>query len=173
MSDSRRRNGFLIPLAEALDLTAEQLWAELGEMNEAVEGEDWTDLNEAIAQPDDRGPNQRLANIGEGRYGVNLLTRWEPSVFVGAYLHDRDHGQALLAPDEGGDFALIVDIRARANERVAFANHPCFQALRRRLRRDAGDWDFADHHAQAGPQFVPSAAPSLSFARRHRRHPHA
>ena len=140
----------LTPLAESLDLTAEQLWDELGEMHRAVELEDWKALNEAIARPDDDGPNQRLANVREGRYGVNLLTRWEPSIFVGAYLHDRDHRQSVLAPDTGGDFALIVDIRAKAKERKAFADHPCFRALRRRLQGDAGDWDFADHHAQPG-----------------------
>ena len=138
----------LSPLAENLDLTSEQLWDELGGLHRAVELEDWGPLNEAIAQADDNGPNQRRANVGEGRYGVNLLTRWEPSVFVGAYLHGREHKQSLLAPDTGGDFALIVDIKAKAQERAAFANHPCFQALRERLKSDAGGWDFADHHAQ-------------------------
>ena len=140
----------LTPLAESLDLTSDQLWEELGALHRAVEVEDWRHLNDAIAHPDDDGPRQRRADIGEGRYGVNLLTRWEPSVFVGTYLHDRDHGQSLLAPDDGGDFALILDVgaKAKAKERVAFANHPCFQALRERLKGDAGSWDFADHHAE-------------------------
>ena len=79
---------------------------------------------------------------------MNLLSRWEPSVFVGAYLHDHNHKQTLVAPDDGGDFALIVDIRAKAQERADFANHPCSRALRERLQGDAGGWDFADHHAQ-------------------------
>ena len=154
-SDRRRGRQLLLqrvlsPLAESLDLTPEQLWEELGELHRAVELEDWSPLNEAIAQPDDHGPNQRRANVGEGRYGVNLLTCWEPSVFVGAYLRDHDHKQSLLAPDDGGDFALIVDIRARAQERADFANHPCFRRLRERLSGDAGGWDFADHHAQRG-----------------------
>ena len=151
---ARRRERELIlqrvlsPLAENLDLTSEQLWNELGGLHRAVELEDWSYLMEAIAHPDDEGPNQRRGNVGWGRYGVNLLSRWEPSVFVGAYLRDHNHGQSLLAPDGGGDFALIVDIKAKAHERADFANHPCFQALRKRLKGDAGSWDFADHHAQ-------------------------
>ena len=136
------------PLAEDLGLTVEQLWDELGALHSAVEGEDWSQLNEAIAQPDDDGPNQRRGNIGEGRYGVNLLTVWQPSVFIGTYLHDRDHKQSLLAADRGGDFALILDVRAKPKDREAFADHPCFRTLRERLKGDAGDWDFADHHAQ-------------------------
>ena len=59
-------------------------------------------LNEAIAQADDNGPNQRRANVGEGRYGVNLLSRWEPSVFVGAYLHDHNHKQPWLRRTTAG-----------------------------------------------------------------------
>jgi len=140
--------GVLNPVAANLDLTPEQLWEEIGELHQAVELEDWTLLDQAIAQPGDNGPNQRTANITEGRYGVNLLRRWEPSVFVGAYLADHNHLQRLLAPRDGGDFALIVDFRGTAQERADFANHRCFQALRERLADDADGWDFADHHVQ-------------------------
>ena len=138
----------LTPLAEGLGLTVEHLWDELGAFHRAVEGEDWSDLTQAIAQPNDEGPNQRGANIGEGRYGVNLLAMWQPSVFVGAYLRDHDHKQSLLAPHQGGDFALILDVWGKRREREDFANHQCVGALRERLRENAGEWSFADHHAQ-------------------------
>lgn len=139
----------LTPVAKRLGLTVEHLWEEITELNRAVEGEDWSGLKQAIAHADDGGPNQRKGNISWGRYGVNLLTIWRPSVFIGAYLRDHDHKQSLLAPHRGGDFALIVDVWGKAKEREEFANHPCFHALRERLRGDAGDWDFADHHNQA------------------------
>jgi hypothetical protein len=84
-----------------------------------------------------------------GRFGVNLTSGWYPSVFVGAYLLTFDHKQALLAPDTGGDFALIVDVeRKRDFDGDKFTSYPRFDALRARLRRDAGVWDFADHLAQ-------------------------
>ena len=43
---------------------------------------------------------------------------------------------------------MIVDIKAKAQDRADFANYRCFQVLRHRLGDDAGGWDFADHHAQ-------------------------
>ena len=98
----------------------------------------------------------------KGRYGVNLLSRWEPSMFVGAYLHDHNHKQSLLAPDDGGDFALIVDIKAKAQERAAFANHPCFQALRERLKGDAGGWRLRRPSRSAEEELLPSPTPSSS-----------
>ena len=140
----------LRPLAEHLGLTGQRLWEELGQLHLALEGEDWSQLNQAIAQPGDDGPNQRPENLREGRYGVNLLNIWRPSVFVGAYLQDHDHKQSLLAADRGGDFALILDVRGKRKDREAFADHPCFRRLRERLLGDAGGWDFADHHAQPG-----------------------
>ena len=139
----------LAPLARSLGLTVEDLWKELSRLHHAVEEGDWDHLNKAIAHADDNGPNQRTGNIREGRYGVNLLSIWRPSVFIGAYLHDHDHKQPLLVPNKGGDFALIVDVRGKPKERDDFASHPCFGALRERLEGNAGDWDFADHHAQA------------------------
>ena len=65
-------------------------------MHRAVAGEDWSGLNQAIAHADDGGPNQKRGDITWGRYGVNLLTIWRPSVFIGAYLRDHDP-QAKLA----------------------------------------------------------------------------
>ena len=45
-------------------------------------------------------------------------------------------------------FALHV-FRGKLAEREAFGEHECFTRLRERLNRDAGDWDFPDHYAQA------------------------
>ena len=131
-------------------MPVEGLWQELGGFHQAVALEDWSELNSAIAQPDDAGPVQRgAADRGEGRYGVNLLTIWKPSVFIGAYLLEHDHRQRVLAPDIGGDFALILDVRGKSRkDRESFGNHPCIRTLRDRLRGNAGKWDFADHYAQ-------------------------
>lgn len=140
----------LQPLAESLGLQAVELWEELDMIHQAVMEADWTELYRAIAGSDDKGPMQRGNNeISEGRYGVNLLQLWKPSVFVGAYLLDHDHKQALLDPDNGGDFALILDVGGNKKEREAFGKHTCFTQLRERLSQDAGDWDFPDHYAQA------------------------
>ena len=139
----------LSPLAEELNLTVGDLWDELGSIHQAALVEDWSELKQAIASLDDAGTNLRgHQGFVEGRYGVNLLERWVPSVFVGAYFLDVDHRQRLLAPDTGGDFALILDVEK--DKRKAFGGHKCFTRLRMRLRENSQDWDFADHYAQDG-----------------------
>ena len=127
------------PLAESLDLEAEALWTEIEQIQVAVEEEDWDYLREAIALPDDEGPHVRK-RLSEGRYGVNLLKQWEPSVFVGAYLLADDHKAPLLEPDQGGDFALIIDVGGNAREKRSYCNHDQFKRLRRRLSAHRGKW---------------------------------
>lgn len=145
----KQAQAVLSPLAEELNLSVGDMWDELGSIHQAVLVEDWRELKQDIASPDDAGPNLRRGQgFVEGRYGVNLLEKWVPSVFVGAYFLDFDHGQRLLAPDTGGDFALILDVIK--DKREAFGTHECFTRLRTRLREHSRDWDFADHYAQAG-----------------------
>jgi hypothetical protein len=60
-----------------------------------------------------------------------------------------DHKQQPLAEEDGGDFALILDVhRNKAFDGDSYAEQDAFSRLRQRLLRDAGRWDFADHHAQ-------------------------
>ena len=143
----------LKPLAESLGMQASELWDEFDAIHQAVEEADWRELHQEIAWPDDTGPMRRgNVDVNEGRYGANLLRRWRPSVFVGAYLLAHDHKQALLDPDDGGDFALILDVEGKDGrdgaERENFGKHPCIVRLRERLRGGSGDWDFADNYAQ-------------------------
>ena len=147
---TKEQKTVLDPLAESLGMQVDDLWDELDSIHQAVMEANWSELYRLIAWPDDAGPMRRgNTEISEGRYGVNLLQLWKPSVFVGAYLLDADHKQALLDPDNGGDFALILDVRGNKVEREAFGKHPCFTRLRERLNQDSGEWDFADHYAQS------------------------
>ncbi len=143
----------LAPAADRLGLSVEALWAELDGIHRHAIGLDWPDLHGAIAQPDDPGPylrGRRGDGFLEGRFGVNLVKHWTPSVFVGAYLMPFDHKQQPLAEEDGGDFALIIDVaRNKVFDGDSYAEQEAFTRLRERLQRDAGGWDFADHHAQA------------------------
>ena len=147
----KEQQAVLKPLAESLDMQAVDLWEEFHSIHQAVMEADWEELRQAIAWPNDTGPMRRGdTDINEGRYGVNLLAKWTPSVFVGAYLLDHNHKQALLNPSDGGDFALILDFGKGkpANERNDFYKHPCVARLIERLSRKSGVWDFADNCAQ-------------------------
>jgi hypothetical protein len=145
----------LAPVAERLGLSPEALWAELDGIHRRALDEDWSGVQNVLGGTEDGGPYLRGKRpdqgFTEGRFGVNLLHKWYPSVFVGTYLDPYDHKQALLAPDEGGDFALILDVKRDASfDGDAFTADPNFKALRERLGKDARGWDFADHLAQHG-----------------------
>lgn len=129
------------PLAKSLDLEAEELWNELHLIHQAALTENWNDLRDAIGSHEDSGPYVRK-RYGEGRYGVNLLWKWEPSVFVGAYLLDIDHKAPLLELNSGGDFALILDVGGHSSKRLAFSSHKLFRQLQARLRENEGPWRF-------------------------------
>lgn len=145
----------LSPLAGRLHLVPDALFAELFAIHRMAAQADWPDVREAVAAPDDSGPKlrgRREDGFIWGRFGVNLTSGWRPSIFVGAYLLPFDHKQALLAPDTGGDFDLMVDVARNDDfDGDKFTAHPRFHALRARLRADAGGWDFADHLAQPHP----------------------
>ncbi len=142
----------MAPVAERVGLSPEALWLELDRIHRKAITLDWREVREALASPNDSGPNLRGKKgdgFIEGRFGVNLVRSWQPAVFVGAYLLPHDHVQPLLAPDDGGDFALILDVlRDKRFDGDAFSEHDLFTRLRDRLRQDSGAWDFADHHAQ-------------------------
>ena len=145
----------LAPVADKLDLTLEALWEELDGIHRSALFAEWPASLASLSSPDDAGPHlrgRRADGFVEGRFGVNLLQHWTPSIFVGAYLLPVDHRQRLLAPEDGGDFALILDVlRNKSFDGDGFVDHPLFDRLRDRLRRESGAWDFADHIAQAKP----------------------
>jgi len=147
-----KAKSILAPAAKRVGLSTRELWAELDAIHRHVLIVDWPELQDAIATPGDTGPylrGSRRDGFLEGRFGVNLIKRWTPSVFVGAYLHPSDHKQPLMAPDGGGDFALIIDVaRNKSFDGDAFSEQAAFTRLRERLSRDPGGWDFADHHSQ-------------------------
>ena len=147
-----RAQAVIAPLAQRLNIFPSALWAELHSIHQTALGKDWKLAERGLARVDDTGPNLRgNAKDGflEGRFGVNLLSSWRPSIFVGAYLHAHDHKQALLAPNTGGDFALILDVARNKNfDGDAFAQQPAFTRLRQRLAQHAPGWDFADNLAQ-------------------------
>lgn len=142
----------LAPAAERLGLSVEALWAELDGIHRHAVKLDWSELHAAIAQADDSGPylrGRRNDGFLEGRFGVNLVKHWTPSVFVGAYLMPYDHKQQPLAGEDGGDFALILDVhRNKTFDGDSYAEQDAFSRLRQRLHRNSGGWDFADHHDQ-------------------------
>ena len=138
----------LQPLAAELAIEPDALWAELAVIHEAACNRSWAALHHAIGTEEDAGPYLRGRKAGplEGRYGVNLLRHWTPSIFVGAYLRPFDHKEPLIAPDTGGDFALILDVDRRGVfDGDTYVEQPAFAALRARLNADASGWDFADH----------------------------
>lgn len=138
------------PAARRLGLTPEALWAELDAHHRRALALDWSDVAAAIGDDDDSGPHlrgKRGDGFVEGRFGLNLLSRWRPSVFLGAYLLPFDHKERPLAEGEGGDFALILDVDRALQRHSA---HPALERLRARLRQDRGGWDFADSLGQPG-----------------------
>lgn len=146
----------LAPIAEHLHLTIDALWQELDAIHREALATDWSATLGELANPDASGVHLRgkaAEGFAEGRFGVDLLNEWKPGLFVGAYLLRYDHRQPLLAPEDGGDFALILDVlqNATAFDGDAFVQHALFYRLRERLARDSGAWNFADHLAQAKP----------------------
>ena len=86
----------------------------------------------------------------DGRLGIDLFQWWRPGIFVGVMLDGTDHRVPEPShPGLGPDFTIILSysLKADADPPVdEFVRSPEFTALRERLRRDPGKWEFVDHY---------------------------
>jgi len=139
----------------ALDQLSEQTGLKAGIIREALDfahqqglKQDWEWAFSHFADPDSkwkaylRGTGQ--SGMVEGRCGLNLAHPWRPSVFVGHYFSSHDHMIEPVAAEQGGDFAIILDVQHDWGKEVDFWDSPEFQALLARLRDDAGVWTISE-----------------------------
>ncbi|PNE04197.1 hypothetical protein A15D_00377 [Alcanivorax sp. MD8A] len=82
---------------------------------------------------------KRSPGFVEGRYGVNWLKPWRPSLFAGVYFYGWDHG--LETSEEAGDFAIILDVDTKWGRDSGFYDSAQFQDLMNRLG-SLNDWKF-------------------------------
>ena len=145
-SQRARALDVIMPLADSLSMSPEELWSELDAIHQHALAADWGEGVDSLAEDGDAEPylrGRRTDGFIEGRFGVNLVKAWRPSVFVGGYFLPVDHRQPLLAPDTGGDFALILDIdHGKHFDGDAFRKDGLFQKLKARLVTESGAWDF-------------------------------
>jgi hypothetical protein len=154
MRNADRARLVLAPLARDLGMDVRRLWDELAAIHEEAKQRPWSEVFAALAwERAERHAyvrGKRPLGFFEGRFGLNLLRSWMPGVFIGAYLLDYDHRVPVLAAEEGGDFALILDILQNdaGFDADGYLASPEFSALRRRLGASRTPWDFRDHLAE-------------------------
>lgn len=138
----------------AIRLPPGTLKAELLELVKTRPGAPWAEVREQLGWPKTtHGPYLRGNGSGnqDGRIGVDLLSPWKPSIFVGVMVDGRDHGVSPSDPALGADFVTVLSVARKAEpfgpDGDAYLSEPEFAALRARLRESAGGWDFHDHLA--------------------------
>lgn len=149
----------LDPVAAKLGLSVQALVEELNAIHaEAVEAE-WPLVDATVLrQGEQRGAYLHAAKppgFVWGRFGVNLVRQWWPSVVVAAMIDGRDHSVPLCRPADGADFAVFLSNdysnvrKPEYRRRVAEA----MQKTRHRLALSSPGWQFHDTLASAAPQY--------------------
>lgn len=138
----------------AIRLPSGTLKAELLQIVKARPGAPWAEVREQLGWPKtSHGPYLRGDGTGnaDGRIGVDLLSPWKPSIFVGVMVEGRDHGVSPSDPALGADFVTVVSVARKADpfgpDGDEYMSEPEFAALRARLQDNACGWDFHDHLA--------------------------
>ncbi|MAT73287.1 MAG: hypothetical protein CMJ58_27695 [Planctomycetaceae bacterium] len=135
-------------LSDQIDLAPEMIREAIDSANQQGLEQDWQWALSRFADPDSsqkpylRGASQ--TGMAEGRRGLNLAHPWRPSLFVGHYFSSHDHMIEPVAAEQGGDFAIILDVKHDWGEEVGFWDSPEYQALCARLRADAGAWTVSE-----------------------------
>lgn len=154
-SDQPAENKNQRELRKALDQLAEQTGLAPGLIQEALSSahrqgldQDWEWAFSAFADPDcKRKPYHRGTSppgLVEGRWGLNLAHPSRPGLFAGYYFSAHDHMIEPVAAEQGGDFAIILDVKHEWGEDVDFWGSPEYLALCARLRDDAGAWTISE-----------------------------
>jgi len=90
---------------------------------------------------------QKFENAS-GRLGFKS-DRWRPGIFFGFLLRGDEHRVQLLAPQDGSDFCLMLDVDITWPGLNQYDGHPAYQSLVQRLRANPPPlgFEFLDHLA--------------------------
>jgi len=137
--------------AQTLLPALEALFANLAE---ELRPEDFEGLYRAMRQPD-LSARPTYQKLKWGRIGVSFpsVGPWRPGVFAGVLVDGADHRVAWVREEKGPDFVLVVSFHLDAGEPGwdDYVMSPEFERLRKRLREDAGVFDFHDHLREPRP----------------------
>ena len=143
-SGERKFRDGIEQLSEEVGLPGETIRSALAVANQEGIKRDWKWAYDSFASQDSekiaflRG--KRNPGLVEGRYGVNLVQPWRPSVFFGYYFSSHDHSIQPVGKGRGGDFSIILDVTKSWGRRNGFLEAPEFQSLCERLNLLSSEW---------------------------------
>ncbi len=89
-----------------------------------------------------------------GRLGFTIFPEWNPGIFVGFILDEKDHKVLPLAGDSSPDFSIIFDINKKFH--ISYPQLKSFNKLKKDiaeiLKTTIYSWDFYDIFEQEGNQ---------------------